>query len=250
MSAPATVVVPCAGRGSRLGLPFPKELVPAGPGGRVAIDCALQLVADASDVRLLLVTGPDRRATVRHVRGRCAAPVAVVEQDRALPELAGAIRSALPWCPGPVLVLLPDQVLARPAPGLLDAALTALAGHPVCFLAAPEDDPRRIAVDGALATAPGRLAPGGARRLTGLADKPGPDQAAGFDRVWFGFGFQPAAAGPVLDQLHAAAEHRLTGDDFRAGPLAGAPVLDCPPFTDLGTWPELTRHWKDTAPCD
>ncbi|GHH80471.1 hypothetical protein GCM10018781_60950 [Kitasatospora indigofera] len=250
MSAPPTVVVPCAGKGRRLGLPFPKELIPSGP-GRLAIDSALQLVdeAAAADLRLLLVTGPGREATARYVRGRCAAPVAVVGQDPALPELAGAIRSALPWCPGPVLVLLPDQVLAHPAPGLLDAALAALAGHQACFLAAPESDPRRIAVDGALATTPGEDSPNGARRLTGLADKPGPGHTEGFDRVWFGFGFQPTAAHAVLEQLHAATEHRLTENDFRTGPLAGAPVLDCPPFTDLGTWPAYAHHWKDT-PCD
>jgi hypothetical protein len=248
VSAPPTVVLPCAGKGSRLGLPFPKELVPTGR-GRLAIDCALQLLDEAAaDVRVLLVTGPGREATVRHVRERCARSVAVVEQDPALPELAGAIRSALPWCPGPVLVLLPDQVLARSAPGLLDAALATLTGHPVCFLAAPESDSARIAVDGALATRPG---PGrGERRLRALADKPGWHRANAFDHVWFGFGFRPAAAHPLLEQLHAAAEHRLTGAAFRTGPLAGAPVLDCPPFTDLGTWPDLTRHWKDGAPCD
>ncbi|MFD5616477.1 hypothetical protein [Kitasatospora sp. NPDC127060] len=247
MSAHPTIVLPCAGKGSRLGLPFPKELLPAGP-GLVAIDSVLRLVEETVvDVRLLLVTAPGREATARYVRERSVAPLAVVEQDPALPELAGAIRSALPWCPGPVLVLLPDQVLADPAPGLLDCALAALADSPACFLAAPEADPRRIAVDGALATEPG---PGGLRRLTALADKPGPDRTGGFDRVWFGFGFQQASARQVLEQMHAAAEHRLTEDDFRTGPLAGAPVIDCPPFTDLGTWPAFTRHWKDSTPCN
>ncbi|MGH3379431.1 MAG: NTP transferase domain-containing protein [Actinoallomurus sp.] len=243
MSAPATVVIPCAGRGTRLGLPFPKELLPAAS-GVPAIDCTLDLVrACDSCVRVVLVTGSDRAATVDHVRSRLRYPVAVVGQDPAADGLAGAVTSALPWCPGPTVVLLPDQVLTRPAPGLLDRALEALEWAPCCFLAASEHDPERIAVDGALAT---EVSDRG-RRVRALADKPGRDAAGAYDAVWFGLGFVPARAPAVIEHMAAAVEHRLEEAAFRAGPLLGAPVIECPPFTDLGTWAAYTRHWKDAA---
>ena len=66
------VVLPCAGSGSRLGLPFPKELAPLGP-GRCVIDSSLDLIRNAAadcDLSVLLMTDGERDLTVRYVRAR------------------------------------------------------------------------------------------------------------------------------------------------------------------------------------
>ncbi|NJP95428.1 hypothetical protein HCN51_39350 [Nonomuraea sp. FMUSA5-5] len=233
-----TVIVPCAGAGTRLGLPIPKELLPIGT-GRVAIDGVFDLIRAArTPTRVALVVDDHRAATLAHVHQRHRdVPVAAVRQRAESPELAGALESALEWASERVLVLLPDQVLSAPPPGfLLDEVLAALERAPACVLAAREDDPARIAMDGALCvddTMHGR-------RVCHLVDKPGMDAAeqGRFNAVWFGLAFRREAAQQVIDQLAEAAEP----------PLGGSPVIEVPPFTDLGTWPSLLRYWKD-LPC-
>lgn len=239
-----TVVLPCAGRGSRLGLALPKELVPAAP-GRTALDGVFALLAaHRAHLRVVIVVGDGRQATIAHVRDRYPDwVVAFVYQHPDQREMVGAVRSALAWCTDRVLVLLPDQWLSTP-PGTdpVAAADTALATGPACFLAATEADPARIGGDGAL-----RLAdtgdPAGGMRVVEFADKPGAAQAGRFNAVWFGVGFTARSAQATLTQLELAADGLLTAADWRAGPLYGCPAVLVPSFTDLGTWPAFAAHW-------
>ncbi|WP_197370603.1 NTP transferase domain-containing protein, partial [Streptomyces clavuligerus] len=208
-----TVVLPLAGTGSRLGLPFPKELLPLGDdGGRTVLDAMVDLLAGCADrVRVVAVTGPAGRAdTITRLRERCTAlgvPLAVVVQEQGLAESTGAVLSAAPWF-GPVtLVLLPDQVLHTPDPHaagqLLDTVRTADSG--AGFLAARESDPARLAADGALRI---EHHPDTGLRVADYADKPGPGAVDGFNAVWFGYAFTRATAHRFLPVLHAATLRR------------------------------------------
>ncbi|MGC4851868.1 NTP transferase domain-containing protein [Micromonospora sp. DT4] len=236
-----TVVLPCAGRGSRLDLPFPKELLP-GPDGRVLIDHSFALLADA-DVQVLLVVGPDRQATISHVARRYTTiPVAAVPQLSDTDGWIGAVLSALPFVIGRALVLLPDQVLqTAPNDDPIGRADQMLHDADACLLAARCADADRLAVDGALTVTyqPG----GGPALLRRIADKPGAAAVAGHNAVWFGLGFRRAAADQVLAQMRAAQDRLLDMTALRGGPLHDAPVIEVPPFLDCGTWPSAARLW-------
>ncbi|WP_113705256.1 NTP transferase domain-containing protein [Nonomuraea lactucae] len=236
-----TVVVPCGGRGSRLGLPFAKELLPT-PDGRVVLDAVLDLI-HGLNVAVVLVVAADRAATIEHVHTTYPdLPVAAVRQRAHAPGLAGAVRSALPWTGRYTIVLLPDQFLLTPAcDHPVEQAAKLLATEPACFLAAWEDDPVRIAADGALAVQAGEQT---SPRIRRLADKPDRPEAGLFNAVWFGYGFRDTAADEVLAQLELATEHRLPDGRFAAGPLFDAPVVIVPGFLDLGTWPAVNRLWS------
>ncbi|MGW3185003.1 hypothetical protein ACWDD9_37590 [Kitasatospora sp. NPDC001119] len=235
-----TVVLPCAGTGSRLGLPIAKELVPTGP-GRVALDHTLDLLAPHADrLRLVAVLGPGREATARHLTARCAdlgLPLALCSQDAELPESTGAVLSCEAWWGPATAVLLPDQILAQPAPhavgNLLDLVHT---GHRAAILMAAENDPQRLAVDGALRLEGtcGHEWP----QVADFADKPGLEQADRFNAVWFAYAFAHEHGRAVLDVLHRATLRQPPGPEGIA-PLLGAPALDVGPFTDLGTWPNV-----------
>ncbi|MFF2618797.1 hypothetical protein [Kitasatospora sp. NPDC058046] len=243
-----TVVLPCAGTGSRLGLPIAKELVPTGP-GRVALDHTLDLLAQhAERLRVVAVLGPGREATARHLTARCAdlgLPLALCSQDAKLPESTGAVLSCAAWWGPATAVLLPDQILTRPVPHAIGGLLDLVgAGHRAAFLTAAESDPRRLAVDGALLleTAAGDPWP----RVADFADKPGLERAHRFNAVWFAYAFAGAHGPSVLDVLHRATLHRPLGPGGLA-PLLGAPTLDVGPFTDLGTWPSLAATITGSA---
>ncbi|MFF7249925.1 hypothetical protein ACFZBU_39250 [Embleya sp. NPDC008237] len=248
MTAPArdTVILPMAGAGSRLGLPFPKELVPIGP-GRVALDATVDLLAPHADrLRVVAVVDEHREATVRHLRARCAElalPFVTTFQDPALVESTGAVLSAAAWFGPATLVLLPDQIPARPEPETIRELLDLIhAGAGAVFLAARETDPARLAVDGAL-----RLCEDtdGHPAVADFADKPGLDRAHEFDAVWFGYGFAAHTATTVLAAMHGHAV-RTPQPPHGGDVLIGATVVEMGPFTDLGTWPRLTAHWRRT----
>lgn len=244
MDERATVILPCAGSGSRLGLPFGKELLPLGP-GRTPLDATLDLLRPhGARLRLVVVLGGKREATARHIlRAAGDLPVAFTAQQPGLEESTGAVLSARPWYATRNLVLLPDQILKRRAPTLIADALEALQDDPFCFLASRENDPARIIQDGAL-----RITDDTPARLLAYAEHPDPSAAAGFNAVWFGFGFRCAHAEPALRLMHRAVSGRpVTAAEVSASPLAGCPVLDAGPYRDIGTWPAVLEEWATTA---
>ncbi|GGY13684.1 MULTISPECIES: glycosyltransferase family protein [Streptomyces] len=242
-----TVILPLAGRGTRLGLPTPKELLPIGP-GRVALDDTLDLLAPHTGrLRLVAVLGPDREPTARYLERRChelKLPLAVVRQDPGLPESTGAVLGAAPWYGPATVVLLADQILNAPAPKAVGETLDLIhAGHEAVFLAAMEDDAARLAADGALHV---QRETGGLLRVTDYADKPGLTEADRFNAVWFGYAFAARAAEGFTGALHRAtlglAEH-----PHQMGAVLRAVAVEVGPFTDLGTWPAVTAHWAGAA---
>lgn len=239
-----TVIIPCAGAGSRLGLAFPKELLPVAE-DRTAIDTVFDLLLPhAGRLRVLIVIDTEHGLTIRHLaRYVSRIEIAFVFQQPHLPEVTGAVRSALDWAGPRSLVLLPDQVLHTPesAAGIAAAALDILVDASFCFLAATESDPDRIGTDGALRLEPG---PDGKQRVTAYADKPGTMAASGFNAVWFGYGFRRDAADAGLEVLHRSTSGEpVMPEQFAASPLAGCPALEVGPFTDIGTWTGLITQF-------
>ncbi|MGW1234696.1 hypothetical protein [Streptomyces californicus] len=238
-----TVVLPLAGRGSRLGLPIPKELLPIGP-GRVALDDTLDLLAPHTDrLRLVAVLGPDREPTARYLQRRChelGLPLAVVRQNPDLPESTGAVLGAAPWYGPATLVLLADQILHAPAPQAVGEALDLIhTGREAVFLAAREDDAERLAVDGALHVDRDE---NGLLHVTDYADKPGLEAADRFNAVWFGYAVAHRAAEGFVGALHRATLG-LPEHPHHMDAILGAAAVEVGSFTDLGTWPAVTAHW-------
>jgi hypothetical protein len=242
----ATVILPCAGAGQRLGLAFAKELLPLGPGSTPLDEAIGLLLPHAGALRLVVVLGAGREATARHIVRKAmpaGLPVAFIPQHPDMAESTGAVLSARPWFAERNLVLLPDQVLASPRQDLAASALDALSDAPFCFLAAREDDPARISRDGALSITP--ETPG---QLLDYAERPHPSDAARFNATWFGFGFRRDQADEALSLMHRAVSGGpVTTAEVTASPLGGCPVIETGPYRDLGTWPAVRAHWAATA---
>jgi CTP:molybdopterin cytidylyltransferase MocA len=243
MAEDVTAVLPCAGSGRRLGLPFGKELLPLGP-GRTPLDATLELLRPhAGRLRLVVVLGSQREATARHIAHAAGQmPVAFISQRPGLGQSTGAVLSAEPWFGERNIVLLPDQILTSPPADPVGQALELLGEAPFCFLASRENDPVKLSRDGAL-----RVSDTAPSRLLAYAEHPAAGEAAGFNAVWFGFGFRREHAIPALSVMHrAVCGESVTAADIAASPLAGCPVLDAGPYRDAGTWPAVLDLWSDT----
>ena len=222
-----TVILPCAGSGSRLGLPFPKELAPLGP-GRCAADSSLDLIreaAGASDVRVILMTDGKRDLTAAYVREKLpGVPVAEIIQDPSAPDLAEAVIALQPWLGYANVLLLPDVIYGW-------------AGDPVTEVAS-EASSYGFAVAAVKAGA-GQIRQAGALRVAGdrieaYEDKPA--DPSGYDSLWGMLAFSNGTFGVDGLRLVAASASRARKGPVTDPPVWGAPVTWLQGFRDCGTW--------------
>ncbi|MEV6823870.1 hypothetical protein [Amycolatopsis sp. NPDC051102] len=213
MTAPdVSIILPCAGFGTRFGAPYSKELHCLAPGVTVldrSLEAAVELVKSGLDVRVVVVFGTHKLDTVKYL-ARYAGTfqlVFVYQDGETEPGLDGAIRCALPMTQGPVALVLPDIVVSDV--GSLLAALreTKVAGWSV--VAARERDPGVLRQMGAL-TVNGT---DGTVTVEAAAEKPA--DPAGFNALW------------GIVAVAAAEAHRLPDVARRDAdsPLAGARAL-------------------------
>lgn len=215
-----TIVLPCAGEGRRLGLPFPKELAPVSP-GRAVIDSCLTIISEAStSCRIILMDDGKRESTRKYITDRLPdVPLAMVRQHRYSSDMADAVIRLMPWFGDVNILMLPDviyQVKSEPI-----GELSALTGEYGFALAAA----RRESVKdlGALSVAQDDT-------VRAYQDKP--VNSAPYNAAWGMVGF----SGPVGIaglRVMASSVTRL-----RAGrpPVVGAPVVWLESFRDCGTW--------------
>jgi hypothetical protein len=211
-----TVVLPCAGQGSRFGGPYPKELHCVRPGVSV-VDLALAPVIDVarlSSVRVAVALSPEKLSVARHL----ARYRDDVELFFGFQRDGGGVRAALdtvlPVCQGPVVLLLADQFFDwtsehNPVRDCLD--LLPSAGWSV--LAARCDQPDVLRIEGALRVVDTEAG----RRVAAAAEKP--VRTEEFNAMWAGIACAPEALPQLGDIFDPAAESPLVGApaEFVAG---------------------------------
>ncbi|MFG3254893.1 hypothetical protein [Streptomyces sp. NPDC048172] len=210
-----SVVLPCAGLGTRFGAAYPKELHCLAPGVTVldrSLEAVVELAKSGLNVRLVVVFGTAKLDTVRYLaRYADLFQLVFVYQDEASgPGLEGAIQSALPMTQGPVALVLPDIVVTgSDAAGKLLAALERTETSGWSVVAAEERDPATLRQMGALALAEA----GGVLTVGAATDKPA--DPSGYNAFW-------GMVAATEDQAYRLPDIVRRGT---ASPLAGAVAL-------------------------
>lgn len=179
-----SVILPCAGFGTRFGAPYSKELHCLAPGVTVldrSLEAVVELAESGLHVRLVVVFGTHKLDTVSYLaRYADTFQMVFVYQDQSFePDLDGAIRTALPMTHGPVALVLPDIVVSGVgSAGSLLAAFrrTDVAGWSV--VAAEERNPDTLRQMGALVLAEG------SDLVTVAAATDKPADPSGFNAYW------------------------------------------------------------------
>ncbi len=224
------VIMPCAGSGTRLGLPYPKEIHLVAR-DTALMDFSLSLCEDARALvgSVSIVLTPEKADIVRYLaKWRDRFNFRFTFFDPQYHEWAGSVRSAAPLFGERNVVLLPDSVLHQaPDNPVLAAIDRGLDSHDVMFGHVAETDPARLCRLGALRVEDGRV--------TAFCDKPDRDHAR-FNAFWGTFAFRRAAAETLLDFMTRSIRREPVdladlGLSVGTVPLAG--------YEDLGTWPSL-----------
>ena len=229
------VILPAAGAGTRLGLPYPKELHRVEEGASL-IDYSLRHVRLAGEAvgSVTLTIVPGKEAVADYVRSVLpGVEVRTCMFNPAYSEWPGSILSSEALFAGRNVVLLPDSVITmRPGEALFDCYRQAFeAGSEVVFAYKPVSPTDPVTALGALRVENGSV--------SDFCDKPDLGAAPGYNAFWTSFGFT-GSVGPELLAMMMRSVARNRVDIAALGARIGAfPVAD---YLDLGTWPAI-RHF-------
>lgn len=230
-----SVILPCAGQGSRLGLPYPKELHFPLP-GKALIDFSLERVFVLSGelcVNVVLRSGKELIQSYLVSRWPEMNFCFITQEE---PEFLGALRSAMKHVAQFNFLLLPDQYIVEN--GVIEGLFKKLEdSEEIVVMAYKTDSQKLISEEGALNVIDGRL--------KGIAEKPGIEFASEFNAVWCGIGFRSSAVENLLsslEQLYASGFY--SNEQWAVSPLNGIVVDYVEDYMDLGDWSRMTDFQK------
>lgn len=231
MSSQLCVVIPCAGKGRRLGTPYPKELMCLEQKKSV-IDYSFDLLKNYNgSLRIIIVISQEHLDTVDYLSKYSDTFEIVFQfQKSSLHELYGALMSAKGLFSKYNLLLFPDSILIPNGSPLqlLEDTMTLLdKGKPV-FWTKSEYDPSVFIREGALKTEPHDsqlIVIDGMEKPTCEFDK--------YNAIWGAMAF----AGSNAEECLAAMAQVQRGASIADIPvLSHAFALKIKAFYDLGTW--------------
>jgi hypothetical protein len=222
-----TFILPVAGAGSRLGLPFPKELAPLGE-GRAIIDSSLDLIAETvSAKRIILMDDGDRGVTAEYVRRRLPeVPLARVRQHKYAADWPDGVIRLEPWLGEVNVVLLPDSVYDTSGLVVEQLALAAQSGFALGVVRMPPESLRRLGAVTVVQDDTVRF----------YEDKP--DRPERFNAAWGMLAFSGEIG--MLGMRVIADSTRKQG--VCKPPVVGAPVVWLDGWRDLGVWDAYSQE--------
>lgn len=259
MTESITIILPCAGDGSRLGLKTPKELFEVLP-GIAMIDFSLEHIRAflaerdkperaPARLRIAVVIRPWKRDVADYVIGQMSGiPVDIVYFDDQYSEWPGSVFSAEAGYSPYNLALMPDSCLSLAEEGaegvpvvrdkegvtLIERALTALKTHDVVFGAIPCADSSLLRSLGALHIQNGMV--------SDFQDKPDKDFGR-FNAFWGCYAFRSDKGRELYEFLIRSVRHEsvsLSAQSF--SPCAAIPVHS---YRDLGAWDRIRKFRQD-----
>lgn len=230
--------------GTRLGLPYPKEIHRLSK-SKSLIDFSLNHVKACPDLvgSAVTVLAPGKETVFDYVAGQLlgAVDTTSVYFNHAYTEWPGSIRSAEHNFLPRNVALLPDSVLVPMAGQHLLAEFDRAfnRGADLVFAFVAEQDRARLQALGAL-------------RINGhsveeFCDKPKPDHPSAFNGFWASFGFTNACATAVLDFMMASVAREPV--DIRHLGL-NVQAFQVESYVDLGTWPNISTYLGTTVVLD
>jgi len=235
-----TAIIPAAGQGTRLNLPYPKEIYRVDR-NQALIDFTFDFFKGYTrdEVEFVVIINEHKTDIVKYLsRYKSRFNISFTYQNPAEKEYTGAVKSAAHLFGEYNVFLLPDTIMTlAPGADLGQLIKTALANDSFAFLYKPETDPAMLKTKGALTVENGVV--------TAYEDKPKEDLGR-FNAFYCSFAFKRDA----FDSAMAFMEKSTLGlevdpAEIRNTPLylcKGIPVVD---FVDLGTWPELRRMLRE-----
>lgn len=237
-----TVIMPAAGKGTRLNLPYPKEILRLDK-DQALIDHSFDFFRDYGrrDVEFVIVINEDKTDIVKYLsRYKDKFNISFTFQNPNEREYTGAIKSAKHLFGEHNVVLLPDTIMTlKPGVDLVEAVQSSVTETGFTFFYKMETSEKMLRTKGALLMDAEGL-------VQNYEDKP-EDNIDKYNSFWCSFAFRKRAFDPAIAFMEKSTlRQRVLPNEIENTPIhhsRGIEVLD---YQDLGTWDEIRRLLRDT----
>ncbi len=235
------IILPCAGMGTRLGLPYPKEIHLIAEQTALIDLTFMRLQNHASLISevIIIITSGKAQIVDYLQKWKDTFYLKFLYFDDRNYEWAGSILSAEREFDEQNVVFLPDSFLVgRPDLPVLPTMKQHLGASPVCFGYLPCEDRSILRSLGALRVE--------GDAVTDFCDKPDDHDTRAFNAFWTTFGFSGDMGRPVLEMMTRSIQRNPVDIGSLAGGATAFPVQE---YKDLGVWPnivEFTHRIEET----
>ncbi len=231
-----TVILPSAGKGTRLNLPYPKEILRVNK-DKALIDHSFDFFRDYGrhHVQFVVVINEHKTELISYLgKYKDRYNITFTYQNPHEQEYTGAIKSAEHLFGEHNLVLLPDTIMRlQPGMDLYQKISTSLTETGFTFLYRKETDENILKTKGALHVKD--------CCVTAYEDKP-ESALDRFNAYWCAFAFRRRAFRSAIEFMEKSTLRQKTlAHEIKHTPIHGSKGIEVMDYRDLGTWREIRR---------
>ena len=231
-----TVILPCAGEGTRLSLPYPKE-VHSIEKNKSLIDYSFDLFSNYGrrDVEFVITLNENKTELVKYLsRYKSRFNISFTYFNPAETEYTGSIKSARHLFGEKNLVLLPDTFMKmKSSQDIVELVSESLNETGFTFFYKRENDPDMLKTKGALSIVEDLVQE--------YEDKPQEDQGR-FNAFWTAFAFRKRVFNQCIEFMEKSTlNHRQMVGEIKNTPLYNSKAIEVEDYVDLGTWDQIYK---------
>ena len=233
-----TIILPAAGKGTRLNLPYPKEILRL-DNDNALIDNCFNFFRDygRKDIEFVVVINENKPELLTYLaKYKNRFNISFIYQNPNEKEYTGAIKSARPLFGEHNLVLLPDTLMTlQPGEDLYTLIMTALEETGFTFLYKEELDNSVLKTKGALNINAEGL-------VLNYVDKPEDNKLGLYNAFWCAFGFRRRTFDQCMNFMEKSTLKLKTNEkEIQSTPIYRSKAIKVKDYVDLGTWSEIRR---------
>ena len=239
-----TVILPCAGEGTRLSLPYPKEIHSLEKNKSI-IDYSFDLFSNygRKDVQFIVTLTEDKTELVRYLsRYKTRFNISFTFFNPKESEYTGSIKSAKHLFGEKNIVLLPDTFLRlKDSDDILDLVDSSLNETGFTFFFKREESPEMLRTKGALIVDENNL-------IHDYEDHP-EEVRDEFNAFWCSFAFRKRVFDNCIEFMEKSTlNHRFLVNEIRNTPIYKSKGIEVKQYVDLGTWEQVYKFISEDGP--
>jgi NDP-sugar pyrophosphorylase family protein len=230
-----TVILPCAGEGTRLSLPYPKEIYSIQK-NKCLIDYTFDLFSNYGrrDVQFVITLNENKTEIVKYLsRYKHRFNISFTYFNPTETEYTGSIKSAKHLFGEKNIVLLPDTfVKMKTSEDIIEMVNNSLNETGFTFFFKRENSPDMLKTKGALVIS-------NDNQVLDYEDKP-QENLDRFNAFWCAFSFRKRVFDSCIEFMEKSTlNHKLLVNEIKNTPIYNSKAIEVDKYIDLGTWEQI-----------